>query len=142
MKNVLNLTFVFILSAMVTSSLAQNTASTKTPQPQVDLNDYSRYSNLAEILRTKGLEVTGVGDNVNVRITGISSINLNTQPLFVLDNVSIGNNYAMANNALSPAIISSVRVIKDTSQLTKWGEQGINGVILIRTKAGNQKAIN
>jgi len=138
MKNVLNLIFIFILSVMVTPSVAQNTASTKTPKPKVDSNDFTRFSNLAEILRNKGLEVTGVGDNVKIRIREINSINLNTQPLFVLDNVSIGNNYALANNALSPGIISSVRVIKNTSQLTRWGVQGANGVIMIMTKAYNQ----
>jgi len=116
---------------------AQITASAKTTKLEIDLIDFSRYVNLAEILMAKGLEISGLGDNINVRIKEISSIKLNTNPLFVLNDVSIGNNYYMANNAVSPEIISSVYVIKDPHQLGKWGEQGINGVILIDTKADN-----
>ena len=138
MRNVL-LIFVFTLSVMIAPCVAQNTASIETPIPKVDKNDYTRFTNLAEILRAKGLEVIGTGDNVNIRIMGISSIKLNTTPLFVLDNVQLGSNYTMANNAVTPQNIASVRVIIDSSQLTRWGEQGINGVIMIKTKAGSQK---
>lgn len=134
MKNVLNLIFVFILSVMITSCATQNTASTKTPKTKVSRNDYSRFTNLADILRTKGLDVQGVGNNITIRIRGTASINLNTQPLFVLDNVPLGNSYAMANNAVMPVNIESIRILKDISQLTRWGEQGANGVILIKTK--------
>ena len=139
MKNVL-IIFLFFLSVKVTS--AQITASAKTTKLEIDLIDFSRYVNLAEILMAKGLEINGLGDNITVRIKEISSIKLSTNPLFVLDNVSIGNNYSLANNALSPEIISSVYVIRDPYQLGKWGEQGVNGVIMIDTKEGNQKAIN
>ncbi len=144
MKNVPNSIFALVLCVLVVSSgFAQYTASIKSTEPMIDITDYTRYTNLAEILESKGLEVAGVGDNINVRIKEIRSISLNTQPLFVLDNVSLGINYNLVNNALSPEIISSVRIIKDTSELAMWGAQGINGVIMIETKTHNQtKAIN
>ena len=97
--------------------------------------DYSTYANLGAIIRTKpGVQVTGAGDNLIVQIRGINSISLDTRPLYVIDGNIIGNDYARANSSMTTSEIGSVRIIKDLTQLTRYGEQGRNGVIQIKRK--------
>ena len=98
-------------------------------------------TSLADVLRKNtSLEVSGVGNNVRVFVRGMGSIKLNTQPLFVIDNVPVGNTYAMANNAINPSDIYRVRVLRSLSETTTvWGEQGNHGVILIQTKKARRK---
>ncbi len=98
--------------------------------------DYSTYANLADILRRNpGIEVSGTGAGTTVRIRGMNSIMLDNRPLYVIDGAIIGRDYARANEALNTADIASVRIIKDLAQLNRYGEQGRNGVIYIRSKA-------
>ena len=55
-------------------------------------------------------------------------------PLFVVDNVPVGNTYDSAANIVNVYDIASVEVIKDASELAIYGMRGRNGVIVIRTK--------
>lgn len=97
---------------------------------------YENFNNLADVLRQQGgLQVTGQGDNASVYIRGISTIQLDTQPLYVINGTPIGTSYAAANNAVNVKDITSVRVLRSKSETTIYGEPGNNGVILIKTKA-------
>lgn len=94
-------------------------------------------SSLADVLRKNtSLQVTGTGNDVKVFVRGMSSFKLNTQPLFVIDNVPVGNSYASANNAINPNEIARVRVLRSAAETTTiWGVDGNHGVILIETKS-------
>ena len=98
-------------------------------------------NSLADVLRKNtSLQVTGTGNDVKVLVRGMGSIQLNTQPLFVIDNVPVGNSYAMANSAVNPGDIYRVSVLRSLSEITTiWGEQGNHGVILIQTKKARKK---
>jgi len=39
---------------------------------------------------------------------------------------------------ITPALVKSVRVIRDLSSLSSYGESGRNGVIIITTKSQNE----
>lgn len=104
-------------------------------------SNYANYSNLAEALRSVGgIRVTGgntfVGeDNITVYLRGASStIVLTTQPLYVVNNVPVGNNYNDANSIVNMREVTSIRILSGTRAVTRWGEQGTNGVILIKMK--------
>jgi len=98
--------------------------------------DFSSYSDLASAMRSiGGLQISGTGDNIIVNLRGISTIQLNTQPLFVVNNIPVGNSYSNANSMVNPADITSIRVLKGAQATTIYGEDGNNGVILIKTKA-------
>lgn len=72
------------------------------------------------------------GGASNIRIRGIST-NGNSNPLILVDGVK----YDPAGlNALNPADIESVNVIKDATAAI-YGVQAANGVILIETKKGS-----
>ena len=100
-----------------------------------DVNPMQLNRSLADILRKNtSLQVVGRGNDIKVYVRGMSSINLNTQPLYVVDDVPIGNSYASANSLLNPNDILKVKVLRSISELTYWGENGNHGVILITTR--------
>ena len=85
---------------------------------------------------------SGMGSSLFIR--GLNSVNMNAQPLFIIDGV-IWNNYfdihsvndGFFNNPLSDIDlndIASVTVIKDGTSI--YGSKGGNGVIVIKTKRG------
>ena len=97
--------------------------------------DFSNYTNLAAALRSiGGLQVSGTGDDIIVTLRGLSSISLQTQPLYVVNNIPVGNDYGSANSMVNPADITSIRVLRGAQATTIYGEDGNHGVILIRTK--------
>ena len=85
---------------------------------------------LADMLR-RASGVTGNGNNVKVIVRGASSFGAN-DPLYILNGVSVGNNYAMVANSINTNEITSIRVLKG-AEAAIYGTQGGNGAILIRT---------
>ncbi len=125
-----------ILSLFLFAACSSTQNSTTANGKKKSGRDYSTYANLADILRRNpGIEVSGTGAGTTVRIRGMNSIMLDNRPLYVIDGAIIGRDYARANEALNTADIASVRIIKDLAQLNRYGEQGRNGVIYIRSKA-------
>ncbi len=91
------------------------------------------------------------GSGSSIRIRGTSSLNANSNPLFVLDgvpmpvDVSSDFNFATANSDdysqllnISPSDILSIEVLKDAAATAVWGSKGANGVLLITTKKGSK----
>jgi TonB-dependent starch-binding outer membrane protein SusC len=87
--------------------------------------------------RVAGVMVTtnsgAPGDNVSVRIRGISSVN-NSDPLYVVDGFPTGS-----IGYLNPSDIESMEVLKDASATAIYGNRGATGVILITTKKGKEQ---
>ena len=69
-----------------------------------------------------------------IRIRGMSSINGNNKPLFVIDGFIVGTDFNLSN--LNTNDIESIEVLKDASSLAIYGTRGAAGVILINTKSG------
>lgn len=72
----------------------------------------------------------GAGLNINIR--GISTLG-NNSPLVVIDGIVGGD-----INALNPADIESVSVLKDAGSAAIYGSRASNGVVLITTKKGSK----
>jgi len=124
----------------------------------------SGNTNFASALYGKaaGVKVTtapgGASSAVNVQIRGVSSIGLNTQPLYVVDGVPIrlyndlqGVGSTKANNNgyysdtriegngvldINPDDIESLTVLKGASAAALYGSEATNGVVVITTKKG------
>ncbi len=93
--------------------------------------------NVTESLQGKvsGVQVTGQGGpgaQPRVLIRGISTLNLSTDPLYVVDGIPMGTSI----NFLSSNEIESMEVLKDASASAIYGSRASNGVILITTKKG------
>jgi TonB-linked SusC/RagA family outer membrane protein len=72
------------------------------------------------------------GSHADIRIRGIGSINASSAPIYVLD----GMVYVGDLNAINPADIESVTVLKDAAAGALYGARGANGVIVITSKKG------
>jgi TonB-dependent starch-binding outer membrane protein SusC len=80
------------------------------------------------------------GGGISVRIRGISSINGNTEPLYVLDGIQMaGGGTTNSSNPLStinPSDIEDIQVLQGPSATAIYGSRATNGVLLITTKRG------
>lgn len=113
---------IFFSCGTAASSVGQGTVSGTASQ------------SLADVLRkNSSLIIRGSGESAKITVRGAGSINLNTEPLFIVDGVPMGNSYARANSAVNPNMIESVRVLKSQSETTIYGEDGNHGVIIIKT---------
>jgi TonB-linked SusC/RagA family outer membrane protein len=95
---------------------------------------------------------TGVpGETSNVRVRGVTSINADNDPLYVIDGVFINSSSLQTVSTggkssspiadINPNDIESIEVLKDAEASALYGSRGANGVILVTTKRGkfNQK---
>jgi TonB-dependent SusC/RagA subfamily outer membrane receptor len=84
---------------------------------------YSAYKDIYEVLKgTPGVVVSGK----SIKIQGPSSINSGTEPLFVVDGMTVST-----IDDISPMIVESITVLKGASA-SIYGSRGANGVILIK----------
>jgi TonB-linked SusC/RagA family outer membrane protein len=94
----------------------------------------------AEALTGKlaGVQVTtseGVpGAAIKIRVRGGGSITQDNEPLYVIDGFPSDDGL----NAVDPADIESIDVLKDASSTAIYGARGANGVIIITTKGGKE----
>lgn len=83
------------------------------------------------------------------RIRGEASLSASNEPLWVIDGVPVytgGRTNQMAGTSytvsplsyLNPDDIESITVLKDADQVTIYGADGSNGVILVTTKSGTK----
>ena len=86
-----------------------------------------------------------LGQGLNIRVRGISSISANQQPFVVIDGVpvvsqSLGSATEPDNPlaTLNPDDIESIEVLKDASSSAIYGARASNGVLLVTTKSGKQ----
>ncbi len=87
--------------------------------------------------RVAGVQVTSndgqPGSNAEITIRGVGSVTQASSPLYVID----GFPQEDANfNAINPADVESIEVLKDASATAIYGARGSNGVILVTTKRG------
>lgn len=89
--------------------------------------------------KVSGLQITqtdnSVGATSRIVIRGNKSISGNNQALVVIDNV-ISSASILAQ--LPPDIIENVNVIKGLQGAALYGQQGVNGVIIVTTKRGTK----
>ena len=116
---------LFMVSCSSNSSTVLQQTSSAETRTYIDLVGYLRANT--------NLQIRGAGNNVKINVRGVNTFNLGTQPLYVLNGVVIGHNYNKANEAVAPNTIKKVRVLKSLSETVRYGEEGVNGVILIKT---------
>ncbi len=78
------------------------------------------------------------GQDPDIRIRGIGTVNGSSTPLYVIDGVPFGGNIS----DLNPQDIESMSVLKDAASAALYGNRASNGVILITTKKGKQGKLN
>ncbi len=120
-------------------------------------NENKPFSTVQQALQGEvpGLNVTvnsgQPGANVQIRIRGVNSVSLDSNPLYVIDgmivnsgqlsragasNTNTGTSNSNALSGLNEDDIESITVLKDASATAIYGSRGSNGVIVITTKRG------
>ena len=128
MKFLQNTILLLVMIAIITSCVASGQGAAKEGTQYNELVDYLR--------RTPGLQIIGSSPDYKIRVRGDVSVNANAEPLFVIDNVRVGN-YSQAASMVDPNNIKYVNVLKSVADTQAYGTQGVGGVILIRTGIRN-----
>ncbi|HEX8677745.1 MAG TPA: SusC/RagA family TonB-linked outer membrane protein, partial [Segetibacter sp.] len=88
-----------------------------------------------------------VGQGINIRIRGASSISAGNEPLYVVDGVPLITENLSSSGAPTNALadinindIESVEILKDASSAAIYGSRASNGVVIITTKKGKAGA--
>jgi TonB-dependent starch-binding outer membrane protein SusC len=97
--------------------------------------------------RAAGVQITSgsgkVGQGINIRVRGSSSVTASNQPLYVVDGILVTSQSVNFNDEptnpladLNANDIESIDVLKDASATAIYGARAANGVVLITTKRG------
>ena len=87
-----------------------------------------------QLRRFPGIQITGNDSNTKISIRGINSI-LNQQgPLFYINNSPVGNDYSLVYNMVDPNDIKTISVLKEPTELQRYGFRGSSVVIIIKLK--------
>jgi TonB-dependent SusC/RagA subfamily outer membrane receptor len=92
---------------------------------------FASYQNIYEMIRGEvpGVQVYGK----SIMIQGPSSINLSTEPLFVVNGIPV-----TSIDEISPQMVKSIEILKGASA-SIYGSRGSNGVIIITLINGSEK---
>ena len=114
-----------------------------------EIEDVASVGSPEELLSgAAGVNVTSTsglaGQAVSVSVRGVSSLNGDSQPLYVVDGTPVtsaatGGGFGQATNALSTLSsqnIQSIEVLKGAAATAIYGSRAANGVVLIETKKG------
>ncbi|SOD92387.1 SusC/RagA family TonB-linked outer membrane protein [Spirosoma fluviale] len=97
--------------------------------------------------RVAGVQITSlngkVGQGLQIRVRGTSSLTASSQPLYVIDGIPLTSSDQSSTTAptnpiadLNPNDIESLEILKDASSAAIYGSRASNGVVLITTKKG------
>src|SRR5690606_36126058 len=74
------------------------------------------------------------GEEAQIRVRGIGSINQNSNPIYIVDGV-----ITSGISFINPSNIESIQVLKDASATAIYGADGANGVIIVTTRRGGKE---
>lgn len=88
-----------------------------------------------------------LGQGIQIRVRGSSSVSAGTQPLYILDGIPITTDNLSSTSAATNPIadinfndIESIQILKDASASAIYGARASNGVVVITTKKGKMGA--
>lgn len=99
--------------------------------------------------RAAGVQITSlngkVGQGIQIRVRGSSSVTASNQPLYVIDGIPVTSQNLSTNGAPTNPIadlnfndVESIEILKDAAATAIYGSRASNGVVLITTKKGKQ----
>ena len=137
----LKFAFLVLFSVLVAFNAdAQDTKEEKKKKKKKDKTELKKekqknnaYLSLADLLRRKpGVNVQGQGSGTKVQIRGGAGA-AGTDPLYVLDRVPVGNNYAQVAGMVDVNDIARIDILSG-ADASQYGTRGMSGVIMITTK--------
>ena len=98
----------------------------------VTAKDYKGKMETDIMSRIEGLVTGLVNYNKQVSIRGVSTVYGNRDPLYVVDGVP----YEGKIEAINPADVENISVLKDATAASIYGARAANGVVVITTRSG------
>jgi TonB-linked SusC/RagA family outer membrane protein len=144
-SNTINLTLnpdnaleeIVVQAYRTTSKATSNIASTTITAQTIESRPNASFAQTLQG-QVAGLNITTgngqPGGNSVINLRGVSSINGNTEPLFIIDGVPVDEDNF---RSLNPNEIASLSVLKDAGATAIYGNRGANGVVIIETKTGS-----
>lgn len=124
MKNLILLTILILFSCEVSNSPSNSSSS-------INKTTLSLLDRLRSI---PGLRIGGVGErDAQIYLRGQTSIKLYKEVVFYVNGARVGN-YSSAYQVVQSENIESIKLLKSASELSMYGSDGRDGVILIKTK--------
>ena len=108
----------------------------KSPSSLQSSSQYEKTTlGLLDRLRSiPGLKISGFDQrNAEVYLRGQTSVNFYKEVVFYINGTRVGN-YNSAYQAVLPENIDSIKLLKSASELSIYGSDGRDGVVLIKTK--------
>jgi TonB-dependent SusC/RagA subfamily outer membrane receptor len=103
-----------------------------------DEHTYSAPVSLEQLIegRVAGVEILRDGSGrVSLRIRGTNSLTSSTEPLYVIDGVTVqAESFSDAMSGVNPRDVARIDILKDAAATAIYGAQGANGVVLVTTK--------
>lgn len=124
MKNLILFTILILFSCEVSNSPSNSSSS-------INKTTLSLLDRLRSI---PGLRIGGVGErDAQIYLRGQTSIKLYKEVVFYVNGARVGN-YSSAYQVVQSENIESIKLLKSASELSMYGSDGRDGVILIKTK--------
>ena len=124
MKHLILLTILILFSCEVSNSPSNSSSS-------INKTTLSLLDRLRSI---PGLRIGGVGErDAQIYLRGQTSIKLYKEVVFYVNGARVGN-YSSAYQVVQSENIESIKLLKSASELSMYGSDGRDGVILIKTK--------
>jgi TonB-dependent starch-binding outer membrane protein SusC len=83
-----------------------------------------------------------LGQAINIRVRGTSSVSASSQPLYVIDGIPVTSESQSTTADTNPLTdlniddIASIEILKDAAAAAIYGSRAANGVVLVTTKRG------
>ena len=137
MRKSTNYILPIVLSLVIVACSSTRQATQTNAQ---NLKDYSQYNDMVQVLQgVQGLRVMGTGSDARVFMSGYNSVNAtNREPLYVVDGVPVTSSLSQLNLLITPVQVMKVRTIRGTQATSRYGDQGLFGVVLITTIASDK----
>lgn len=79
------------------------------------------------------------GGDSTIVLRGVGSVNGNDEPLYIVDGMPIDED---GFKAINQNEIKEITVLKDAAATTIYGNRGVNGVIVVKTKSGTEQKLS
>lgn len=123
---------LLVLSSLLFTCYSSQAVSGKENKPSVSEPSIENALDLTEYIRRLGeAQITGDGANATISIRGVTTINSDPNPLFVLNGNVVGRDYNQVYHMVDIQQLSSVKVLKNAGDIGIYGVQGANGVVEI-----------
>lgn len=125
----------FLANCTIGEDVSQNADSTdsqlhgseiETDAGSIDLDQY--------LSRLSGVQVRGSGRYADIRVRGASSIEDDTTPLFIIDDVQVGKDFARIFEMVNMEQVKNIQVLNSSRATTRYGSAGAHGAIIISTE--------